>query len=231
MSISEHKQVSEADAPARRCELAPKRAPITQLERRIFASVDRTCVPAKFKLSWRYVGGGRVVLLGVSGAQGRLGLAGARRQRDAGGFEQARRRGRSVSAHQPIGVAMADANLGEAAEVAQQIVPFRGQPGLARKIVEMLLRRQRQERAEHVAADGGVGGMEDRSRAHDRLGPHEEVFDLKTVAVAQHGLQRRQLDVGSEHEHAVEARLLGELASAARPRPNASLSSAAPCRR
>ena len=107
---------------------------------------------------------------------------------------------------------MANANLGEAIEVAQQLLPFRDQPGLAGEIVEMLLHRQGQERAEHVAADGGVGGMEDRPRAHDRLGPQEEVFDLEQVAVAQHGLQRGQPGVGPEHEHAVEARLLGELA-------------------
>ena len=49
--------------------------------------------------------------------------------------------------------------------------------------------------------------MEDRPRAHDRLGSLEQVLDLQQIAVAQHGLQRRHVSVGSQHEHAIEARL------------------------
>jgi hypothetical protein len=49
---------------------------------------------------------------------------------------------------------------------------------LAQEIGEMLLSRERQERAEDMTADGGVGGMEDRPGAHDRLGPAEEVLDI-----------------------------------------------------
>ena len=63
-----------------------------------------------------------------------------------------------------------------------------------------------------MAADGGVGGMEDRPGAHDRLGPAEEVLDLEQIAIAQHRLQRRHLGVGAQDEDPVEARLLGELA-------------------
>ena len=57
-----------------------------------------------------------------------------------------------------------------------------------------------------------AGGMEDRPRAHDRLGSAEEVLDLEQIAVAQDRLQRRDLGVGAQHEDPVEARLLGELA-------------------
>ena len=40
-----------------------------------------------------------------------------------------------------------------------------------------------------MAADRGVGGMEDRPGAHDRLGPAEEVLDLEQIAIAQDRLQ------------------------------------------
>ena len=76
----------------------------------------------------------------------------------------------------------------------------------------MLLQGEREEGAEHVAANGGVGGMEDRSRAHRRLGALEQGLDLKQITIAQHGLQRGHMGVGPQHEHAVEARLLGEFA-------------------
>jgi hypothetical protein len=40
---------------------------------------------------------------------------------------------------------MANTNLLETVEVAQQLLPLWGQPGMAGEIVEMLLHRQRQE--------------------------------------------------------------------------------------
>ena len=104
---------------------------------------------------------------------------GARRQGDVGALEEIGDVWRGVGAHQPVGVAMADAHLLQAIEIAQQVLPFRREAGLARQVVEILLHRQRQEGAEDVAADGGVGGMEDRPRAHDRLGSAEQVFDLE----------------------------------------------------
>ena len=119
---------------------------------------------------------------------------------------------RGVGAHQPVSAAMADAHFGKAVEVAREVLPFEREAGLAQEIVEMLLHRERQERAEDMAANGGVGGMEDRPGAHDRLGPAEEVLDLKEIAIAQDRLKRSDLGVGAQHEDSVEARLLGELA-------------------
>src|SRR5580693_6963932 len=78
------------------------------------------------------------------------------------------RRG-GVGAEQPVGAAMADAHLGEAVEIAQEVLPFRREAGFAREIVEMLLKRKRQEGTKDVPADGGVGGMEDRPLVHNRL--------------------------------------------------------------
>ena len=129
-----------------------------------------------------------------------------------GAFEKPGHVRRGVGAHEPVGGSVVDAHLLQSVEIAQQLLPFRREAGLADEIIEMLLHRQRQEGAEDVAADGGVGGMEDRPGAHDRLGPAEEVLDLEEIAVAQHRLQWRHPGVGAKHEDSVEARLLGELA-------------------
>ena len=119
---------------------------------------------------------------------------------------------RGVGAHEPVGGSVMDAHLLQSVEVAQQLLPFRREAGLAGEVVEKFLHRQRQEGAEDVTADGGVGGMEDRPGAHDRLGPAEEVLDLEKIAIAQHRLQRSYLRIGAQDEDPVEARLLGELA-------------------
>src|SRR5215470_20112526 len=54
--------------------------------------------------------------------------------------------------------------------------------------------------------------MINRAGPEDRLGAAEEIFDLQQIAVAQHGLQRRDPGVGAQYEEAVVARLLGQLA-------------------
>ncbi len=58
---------------------------------------------------------------------------------------------------QPIRAAVTDLDLLKRVEVAQQPFPFEGQAILAREIIEMLLHRQRQEGAEDMAANAGVG--------------------------------------------------------------------------
>ena len=67
---------------------------------------------------------------------------------------------RGIGAHQPLGAAMADAHFGETIEVAREVFPFRNEAASASR---------GRGRAEDMAADGGVGGMEDRPGAHDRL--------------------------------------------------------------
>ena len=47
-----------------------------------------------------------------------------------------------------------------------------------------------------MAADGGVGGMEDRPGAHDRLGSAEEILDKEKIAIAQNRLQWGHLRIG-----------------------------------
>src|SRR5271166_2722728 len=89
------------------------------------------------------------------------GLAGAGRQGDMGAFEKPGHVRRGVGAHEPVGGPVVDAHLLQAVEVAQQLLPFRRKAGLAGEVVEVLLHRERQEGAEDMAADCGVGGMED----------------------------------------------------------------------
>ena len=73
-----------------------------------------------------------------------------------GGAEQRRDARGGVGAHQPVGAAVFDAQLLQSVEVAQQLFPFRGDLRLAHQVLDMLLHGERQKRAEHMAADGGV---------------------------------------------------------------------------
>ena len=104
-------------------------------------------------------------------------------------------------------------------EIAQQFLPFRRDGRLAGKIVEIFLHGEGQERTEHMTADRRIGRMKNRPRAHDRLGSQEQIFDLKQIAIAQHGLQRRHVGVCAQHEDAVEPRLFGEFAGVDFKRP------------
>ena len=129
-----------------------------------------------------------------------------------GAFEKPGHVRRGVGAHEPVGGSVVDAHLLQAVEIAQEVLPFRREAGLAGEVVKMLLHRQRQEGTKDVAADGGVGGMEDRPGAHDRLGPAEGVLDLEQIAIAQNRLQRGHLRIRAQDEDPIETRLLGELA-------------------
>ena len=76
-----------------------------------------------------------------------------------------------------------DGGLLETVEIAQQIGPFDGDTGGSAPIGQLLVEHQGQEGAEDVAADGGIGGVVDRSGAQHRLGSTEQVFDLEQVPV------------------------------------------------
>ena len=119
---------------------------------------------------------------------------------------------RRVGAHQPIGAAILEAQLLQTIEIAQQYLPFRRDARLAGKVVEIFLHGEGQERTEHMTADARIGRMENRPCAHDGLCPQEQIFDLKQIAIAKHGLQWRHIGVGAQHEDAVEPRLFGEFA-------------------
>jgi len=76
-----------------------------------------------------------------------------------------------------------NACLLEPVQIAQQYAPFGNGAGLPGEIVEMLLHDERQEGAEYVAANGGVGGVEYWARPHEGLATPEEVLHLQEIAV------------------------------------------------
>ncbi len=69
---------------------------------------------------------------------------------------------------------------------------------------QLLSQQQGEEGAEDVAADGGIGLVEDRAGGEQCLGGLEGVLHRQQVAVAQDHLQSGQLGVGAQHEQAVE---------------------------
>src|SRR5215471_10306754 len=83
----------------------------------------------------------------------------------------------------------------------------------------MLLQQEREERAKHVTADGGVRRMKDRARIEDGLALAEELLNLQQLAVSQYGLQWAHIGIGAQHEDTIQARLLGELAGIDLERP------------
>src|SRR3712207_7258171 len=63
------------------------------------------------------------------------------------------------------------------------------------------LQHEREEGAEDVAADGGIGGVVDRARAQHALGFAEQVLHCEKLAVPQHRLQRSE-----EHTSELQSR-------------------------
>lgn len=55
-----------------------------------------------------------------------------------------------------------------------------------------------------MAADGGIGSMEDRPCRQQRLGHEETFLHCQQVAVPQDHLQGGQLGIRAQHEEAVE---------------------------
>lgn len=140
------------------------------------------------------------------------GVADVLRQGDAGGLEQRADDAGCGRAQGHLLAVFADLDFLEAIEIAQHVTPFGPESGLAAALVQFLAQDQGEERAEHMATDGGVGGVIDRPRAHQRLGGAEQGLDLHQVAVAQNRLQWVETSVGAQHEHAVVAGLIGQLA-------------------
>ena len=112
------------------------------------------------------------------------------RQCDAGGLEGCGSRDAGFGADLPALAVLADFAVLQPVEIAQEIGPFDALAGLVESFVKRLVQDQREKRAEHMAADGGVGGMVDWPGAHRRLRDTEQPFDILQVPVAEHRLQR-----------------------------------------
>ena len=134
------------------------------------------------------------------------------RQGDAGGLEDAA----DLAGHGGAGgnalAVLLNGGFLETIEIAQQVGPFDDEAVALAEIGQFLLQHQGEERAKHMATNGGIRGVIDRAGAEDRLGTAEQILDLQQIAVAQHGLQRGDPGIGAQHEEAVVAGLVGELA-------------------
>src|SRR6266481_3575991 len=70
--------------------------------------------------------------------------------------------------------------------------------------LQRLLEHEREETAEHVAADGLVELVEDRTGFEQVLGGSEGLLHGPQLLVAEHGFERVEIGVGAQHENAVE---------------------------
>jgi len=61
-----------------------------------------------------------------------------------------------------------------------------------------------------MAADGGVRGVMDRPRAHERLGGPEQLLHLDQVTIPQDCLQWADPGIAAQHEDPIEAGFVGE---------------------
>ena len=78
------------------------------------------------------------------------------RQRDAGGLEDAADLAGDGGAGGNALAVLLDGCLLQAIEIAQQIGPFNDEAAALAQVGQLLLQHQREERAEHMAADGDI---------------------------------------------------------------------------
>jgi len=78
-------------------------------------------------------------------------------------------------------------------------------------VFQRLLEHEREETAEHVAADGLVELVEDRTGFEQLLGGSEGLLHGPQLLVAEHGFERVEIGVGAQHENAVEPFLVLDL--------------------
>jgi hypothetical protein len=72
---------------------------------------------------------------------------------------------------------------------------------------QLLAQDEGEEGAEDVAADAGIGFVEDRPGGEQRFCRLEGILHRQQVAVAQNDAQRRDLCIGPQHEETVVARI------------------------
>jgi hypothetical protein len=98
-----------------------------------------------------------------------------------------------------------DLDFAQVGEVVDDALPFERFLSAGGQAVDQFLsQHERKEGNEDVAADGGVGLVEDGAGGEQCLGGLEGVLHRQEVAVAEDHLQRGQPGVGAEHEQAVE---------------------------
>ena len=134
------------------------------------------------------------------------------RKCDARGLEDPPHLSLDVRARGDALAILLDRRLLEAVEIADQIIPFDADLVGSAEVGQLLLQHQREELAEDMAADRRVAGVVDRPRAQLHLRPSEQILNQEQLSVPKHRIERCHRGVGPEHEDAVEAGLLGQLA-------------------
>jgi len=113
--------------------------------------------------------------------------------------------GRAGSGAQPSPTAVLfDLDLAEVGKIVDDALPFEPAAADRETVDQLLAQDEGEEGAEDVAADAGVGFVEDRAGSEQRLCGFEGVLHGQKIAVAQHDLESSDFGVGAQHEEAVE---------------------------
>ena len=112
------------------------------------------------------------------------------------------------AAHCEALAVMCNDGFGQGVEIAQDVGPLGLNPGMLHPSEEFVAQHQGEERAEHMAADGGIGFVEDRACIEQALGGPEDLFDCPELLVFQRDLGGGERGVGAQYPHSVEPLLL-----------------------
>ena len=99
---------------------------------------------------------------------------------------------------------MFDVDLAEVGEIVNDALPFEPAAAGRETVDQLLAQDEGEESAEDVAADAGVGFVEDRAGGEQRLGGFEGVFDGQQIAVSKDDLESGDFGVGAQHEETIE---------------------------
>src|SRR5579864_8228281 len=98
-----------------------------------------------------------------------------------------------------------DLDLTEVGKIVDDALPFELATACRQTVRQFLAQHQGEEGAEDVAADAGIGFVEDRPGGEQRLCGFEGVLHGEEVAVSQDDLEGGDFRIGAQHEQAVEA--------------------------
>jgi hypothetical protein len=127
--------------------------------------------------------------------------------------EQGRDVWRRIRAHQPIGAAMLEGTFCNRSRSRNSSFHSGVAPAshkMSSRCFCIARARKEQNTWPRMAASDE---WKNWPRAHYRFRAQEQIFDLRQIAIAEHGLQRRHFRVGPQHEDSVETSLFGELSS------------------
>src|SRR5271166_3235857 len=140
-------------------------------------------------------------------------LAQGRWQGDAEGGEREGGGGTRGGAQQEALAVLFDLGLGERVEIGDDVGPggAGAGAGAGEAVFQLLLQNEGEEAAGDVAADRLIQFVIDRPRLEQTLGRAERPLHGPQLFVDEHRLERREMRIGLQHEHAVELGVLLDL--------------------